>query len=137
MARKNWTEKFEHPKPREVKPAPQDFADIKAGQTMLLPTPGDIADVLRNVPKGKQIDLKALRADLARRHGADTACPIVTGIQLRVVAEVTGERLEAGLPVIRAVPVCRVVGPKAAIWKKLEHGRERFAALRRLEKLAD
>jgi hypothetical protein len=136
MARMSWSEKMASGH-REVKPAPKDFADIKAGQTMLLPTARDVADVVRTLRKGRPMDIKGLRAALARKHKADIACPVVTGIQLRVVAEVAGEQLDAGIPAAKVAPVWRVLGPKSPSWKKLENGRARFEALRRAEKLAD
>jgi hypothetical protein len=137
MARKSWSEKFADKRPREVKPAPKDFADIKAGQMMLLTTPHDVAAVISSVSKGKQLDLKGLRARLARSAGAEIACPIVTGIHLRTVAEMTGEQLDAGVPAKSVVPVWRIVGPRSPVWKKLENGRTQFEKLRRAEKLED
>ena len=136
MARKSWREKFDDKRPREVKSAPKDFADIKAGQLMLLTTPRDVAALVQSVPKGHEIDIKALRAGLAREAGAEIACPVVTGIHLRTVAEVAGEELEAGVPARSVVPVWRIVGPKTAIWKKLEHGRAQFLKLRQSEGLS-
>ena len=60
---------------------------------MLLTTAQDVAAILRAVPRGRQLDMKTLRADLARKHGAEIACPVVTGIHLRSVAEaVVGRR---------------------------------------------
>jgi hypothetical protein len=137
MPRKSWSEKFADKRPREVKPAPKDFADIKAGQMMLLTTPHDVASVISNVSKGRQLDMKGLRAKLARKAGAEIACPVVTGIHLRTVAETAGEQLDAGIPPKNVVPVWRIVGPKAPIWKKLENGRAAFEKLRRAEKLED
>jgi len=135
MARMSWGEKLASDRPREVKRAPKDFADVKAGQMMLLTTPRDVAEVISAVPKGKEIDMKTLRAQLARKFGADVACPVVTGIHLRTVAEVAGEQLDAGSPPHRVVPVWRAIGPKAPIWKKLENGRAQFKELRRAEML--
>lgn len=135
MARKSWSEKLASRKPREVKPAPKDFADIKAGQMMLLTTPEDVAAHLRSVPRGREIGIKELRAALAERHGAETACPVVTGICLRTVAEAMGERLDAGVPASEVVPVWRAMGPESTIWRKLENGRARLAALRKAEGL--
>lgn len=137
MARMSWSEKMAGDKPLEVKRAPKDFADIKAGQMMLLTTPRDVADVISAVPKGRQIDMKALRAQLARNAGAEIACPVVTGIHLRTVAEAVGEQLDAGVPARNVVPVWRIVGPRLPIWKKLENGRAAIERLRRDEKLED
>ena len=135
MARKSWSEKFASDKPCEVKAAPKDFADIKAGQQMLLTTPSDVAAFIERVPEGQQIDMAALRSGLAQRHGADIACPVVTGIHLRTVAEMVGEQLDAGMPPKKLVPAWRIVGPKSPTWKKLENGKSHFEALRRAEGL--
>ena len=137
MPRMSWSERMAHDRPREVKRAPKDFADIKAGQMMLLTTPRDVADVISSVPKGAELDMKALRAELSRKAGAEMACPVVTGIQLRTVAEAVGEQLDAGISPRKVVPVWRAIGPKAPIWKKLENGRAHFKELRRAEKLED
>jgi hypothetical protein len=133
MPRKSWAEKFASPQAREVKVAPKKFADIAAGQMMLLTTPRDVADALTAIPRGTAIDIKALRSDLATRWGAEIACPVVTGIHLRTIAELTGEQLDAGLPASAVVPVWRIVGPHLAIWDKLENGRDHFLALRNEE----
>lgn len=137
MPRKSWSEKLADKRPREVKAAPKDFADIKAGQMMLLTTPHDVAEIIAKVPMGEQIDMKTLRAKLARKAKAEIACPVVTGIHLRTVAEVAGEQLDAGISPKKVVPVWRAIGPKAPIWKKLENGRAAFEKLRRAEKLQD
>jgi len=135
MKRKSWSEKMASDRPAEVKLAPKDFADVKAGQTMLLTTPQEVAAVIAQLPKGKEANVLALRQKLASKAGADTACPMVTGIHLRTVAEAVGEQLDAGIAPKEVVPVWRVIGPKSTIWKKLENGRAHFAALRRAEKL--
>lgn len=135
MARMSWAEKYASPQRREVKVAPIKFADIAAGQMMLLTTPPDVAEILSALPRGTAIDIKALRSDLAARWGAEIACPVVTGIHLRTVAEVAGEQLDAGLPASAVVPVWRIVGPHLPIWSKLENGRDRFLTLRQEEGL--
>jgi hypothetical protein len=137
MARKSWSEKLACDATAEVKVAPKDFADIKAGQRMLLTTAKDVAAAIKVVPKGQQLDMKSLRAALAKKHGADIACPVVTGIQLRTVAEAVGEQLDAGIPPAKVVPVWRALGPKSPSWKKLENGCGKFEQLRRAEGLED
>jgi hypothetical protein len=133
MPRMSWAEKYDAPQSREVKVAPKKFADINAGQMMLLTTPSDVAAALTAIPRGTAIDIRALRSDLAVRWGAEIACPVVVGIHLRTVAEMTGAQLEAGVPASAVTPVWRIVGPHLAIWSKLEHGRDHFLALRKEE----
>ena len=136
MAKKSWTEKLNSGATREVKRAPKDFADIHAGQMMLITTAQDVADFVSHVPKGKEVDIRALRAGLAKDAGAEIACPVVTGICLRIAAEYAGEKLEAGLPAKNVPPVWRAMPPSAPIWKKIENGKEHFLRLRKAEGLA-
>ena len=136
MARKSWSEKFNSGSTREVKPAPKDFADIRAGQNMLLTTAKDVAGFVGTLPAGEEVDIKALRAGLARQAGADIACPVVTGICLRIAAEYAGEKLAAGLPAKEVPPVWRAMPAGAPIWKKLENGAEEFRKQREAEGLA-
>ncbi len=135
MAKRTWTEKLNAPVKREVKPAPKDFADIKAGQMMLLTTAKDVDAYVRRLPAGTDIGTTALRAGLARKYKADIACPVVTGIHFRTVAEVAGEQLDAGLPAADVAPVWRALPPKSPVWKKLENGADRFRQLRKAEGL--
>lgn len=136
MAHKSWDEKFTGSKPGEVKPAPRDFADIKAGQQMLLPDPRQIDACLRKLPRGTSLNIKALRARLSEAYGADIACPVVTGIHLRVVAEVANAKLEAGIDPSDVTPVWRALEPGATALKKLEGGPAHMLAQRQAEGLA-
>lgn len=58
---------------------------------MVLPAAWEVADLMRQVRKGKLITINGIRDVLARRHGATHACPIVTGIMARIVAGAAGE----------------------------------------------
>ncbi len=135
MPRRSWAEKLACDKPPEVKLCPKDFADIKRGQTMLLTTPRDIASAIRKIPHGQEMDIKALRAALARAFKAETACPVVTGIHLHTVAERVGEQLEAGARPEDVIPVWRAMPDGAPIWKRIENGRAELLARRRAEDL--
>ncbi|MEO0981929.1 MAG: hypothetical protein AAFX03_04685 [Pseudomonadota bacterium] len=136
MAKKSWEEKLATGGPHEVKTAPKNFADIKAGQTMLIPSSAQLVDAVESLPAGASLNMKELRAKLAEGAGAEIACPVCTGIQLRIVAEVANAKLEAGVAPDEVTPVWRVIEPGAPITKKLEAGPERFMALRRAEGLS-
>ena len=136
MAKKTWEEKLADPRPAEVKVAPKDFADIKAGQKMLLTTPRHIDEYVQGIPPGTSLSMKQLRAGLAEDAGAEIACPVVTGISLRTVAEVVNAQLEAGVKPKQVTPVWRVLSPGATALKKLEAGGKRMLELRKAEGLA-
>ncbi len=136
MARKTWEEKFSGSKDIVVKTAPKDFADIKAGQQMLLTSPQAVDAYLRTIPEGKSLSVKELRAGLAAKHGADIACPVVTGIHLRIVAEVANAKLEAGIDPGEVTPVWRALEPGATALKKLDGGATHMLTQREAEGLA-
>ena len=64
--------------------------------TMVLPAPREVADLMASVPRGRVTTINQIREALARRHGATTACPIVTGILARIVAGAAGEEEAEG-----------------------------------------
>ena len=136
MAKKSWEEKFASSKPHEVKTAPKDFADIKAGQKLLLTSPRQIDEFVQGIPPKTSLSMKQLRAGLAEESGADIACPVVTGICLRTVAEFVNAQLEAGVKPSKLTPVWRVLPPGTTALKKLEAGPERMLALRKSEGLS-
>ncbi len=74
-----------------VEPIPEGMARQWGEGTMVLPAPSEVADLMRRVRKGKLITINDIREVLARRHGTTHACPIVTGIQARIVAGAAGE----------------------------------------------
>lgn len=131
--RKTWVEKRDGGKPSEVRECPNGFADIKPGQIMLIPSARQIDDFIRKIPKGETIDLKDLRLALAKEKGAEIACPVVTGIHLRVVAEAVHEELEAGKPMSDITPIWRAIGPKTKTLKKLSYDYDFILEQRELE----
>lgn len=135
MARRSWAEKFADPRPHEVKTCPKDFADIRRGQLMLLTTPRDVAAIIWKIPRGQELDMKALRAQLATVFKADTACPVVAGIHLRTVAEFAAEQLSVGVSPSVTVPVWRAMPVSSPLWKRVENGRAELAAQRKSEGL--
>ena len=136
MAKKTWEEKLADDRPHTVKVAPKDFADVKAGQKMLLTTSRQVDEFVQGVPPKTSLSMKQLRAGLAEENGADIACPVVTGICLRTVAEVVNAQLESGARPSMVTPVWRVLPPGTTALKKLEAGPERMLKLRKSEGLS-
>lgn len=75
--------------------------------TILLPAPWEVLELMRRVPRGKLTTINHLREILARRHRATVACPIVSGINARIVAGAAGEDLAAGR--VRVTPFWRTL----------------------------
>jgi hypothetical protein len=130
-AAKTWLDKLQAAAQPVVKPAPMDFAGMKAGQVMLIPTPRLIDEFVARVPAGKSMDVAAMRQALAKQQRAEVTCPVTTGFHLRVVAEAAYERHRLGIPLRDITPFWRVIDAKTPMTKKLACGAE-FVRERRL-----
>lgn len=135
MAKKptDWRKRFGAAKPPHVVTLHTDFAGVKAGSTMLISSPGDIAAYLARIPRGETRTIHRLRNELARKAGAQAMCPVTTAIYLRVVAEVSLRDLAEGKRLNEVVPFWRVVTPDSAVAKKLSCGTEHLAHLIQLD----
>lgn len=89
---------------------------------MLISRPSDIEAAVRKIPKGKLITKSQLRTKLAKDAGTDTACPLTTGIFLRMVSEAAEEEVLAGKRNI--APYWRVIGEKGELNEKFPFGME-------------
>src|SRR5690349_20817077 len=134
---KSWIGKVNDPsKAYKVETLDKDWTDMKKGDRMLIATPKIVDEYLRSIPTGKDVSMLTMRRDLALSHGADNACPLTTGIFLRIAAEAALEELEAGKPLKSVAPFWRVVNVKMPVAKKLSCGTEFIEKQRRKEKLS-
>lgn len=135
MARKptDWRARQARAKPPHVVMLHADFAGVKAGQTMLISSPEDIARYAASVPAGETRTIARMRSDLARRAGAAAMCPVTTAIYLRVVAEAALQELAEGRALDAVVPFWRVIDPADKVAAKLSCGPDHIAHLRALE----
>ena len=79
--RKSWREKLADSKDLpKVERIPIRLAARWGTGTFVIPAPIEVDAIMKRVPKGKLATINEIRALLARRHGASTACPITTGI---------------------------------------------------------
>ena len=129
----DWRKRFGAAKAPHVVMLPTDFAGVKAGNTMLISSPGEIAHYLARIPKGETRTMDRLRNELARKAGADAMCPVTTAIYLRIVAEVALADLAEGKPLDQVVPFWRVVLPGSKVAQKLSCGPDHVAHLIALE----
>ncbi|MBM3322762.1 hypothetical protein FJY69_04735 [candidate division WOR-3 bacterium] len=80
-ARKTWREKL------------ADAKDLP--RTMVIPSPAEVDELMRRVPRGRLATINEIRAALARKHRTDIACPLTTGIFAWIAAHAAEEaRLE-------------------------------------------
>ena len=75
--------------------------------TILIPRPRDVDTIMRSVRKGRLITVAQIRDRLAKAAGADCACPLTTGIFVRVAAEAAEEDARDGR--VRITPYWRTV----------------------------
>jgi len=64
--------------------------------TVLIPSPLEVDEIMKNVPKGKVITINEIRSLLARKHGATIGCPLTTGISAWIAAHAAEEEASEG-----------------------------------------
>ena len=87
---------------------------------MVIPRPLDVDALIRRVPKGKLVTVLQLREELAKRSKVDVACPLCTGIFVRIAAEAADEERRAGKKVV--TPFWRVIGGEGRLNPKFPGG---------------
>lgn len=127
-----WQDKLRRPHPNHGKVVQMPRRRRDGGvQRLLIPRPLDIEALVRRVPKGRVTTVAQIRAALATAAGADDACPLTTGIFLRIVAEAAEERRRAGFK--RLTPWWRVVSEDGALRDRFPGGAAAQARLLRRE----
>lgn len=127
----DWEARFDCGREPEVKQLEKAFAGIPAGARMLVVTPPAVDAVVAEIPSGAVVGAAALRQSLATRHAAEYACPVTTGIALRVVAERAYLRMQAGEGSV--TPFWRAVEPDSDLAGKLACGRDFIRRMRSAE----
>ena len=111
-------------------PEVHNLDDAKAarlkGRTMLIPSPRQIEEAIGRIPEGSSKSMRDLRTEVARASGAEIACPMVSGIFWRLVAEAAEEDRAEGVE--RITPWWRVTKDGKPN-PKLPGGEERHRAL--------
>jgi len=133
--RKTWLQKLYNGRKPEVKVLQKSFADIEAGEKMLIPTPQLVDAYIRSIPKGKETTMAQMRKDLAAEYHADKTCPLASGIFLRIVAEAAHEEMLHGKRTSKITPYWRIMDEKTTTAKKLTVGMEFLKEQRKKEKL--
>ena len=72
---------------------PHDLPKVKqapvhwGGGLMVIPHPKEVLAIMKSVPYGKTLSLDTIRAQLAKAHNSDIACPMTTGIFVSLAAK--------------------------------------------------
>jgi alkylated DNA nucleotide flippase Atl1 len=97
---KSWQEKLTDSKdlPRVVKLTPKLARrwGAKPNDTLLVPAPIEVDEVMKRVPDGSLTTINEVRTVLAKKHGANLCCPITTGIFARIAAGAAEEAAKQG-----------------------------------------
>lgn len=104
-----WRQKIEqeHPNHGKIVPVPPRMQKRFGTGTMLIPRPRDVVTVMRRPRKGRLISTTQIRDELARMAGADSACPMTTGMFILIAAEAAEEARREGRK--RITPYWRTV----------------------------
>lgn len=123
--RKSWREKMNNPNLPKVVEITAKMQKRFGGGTMVLPSGNDVESVIRGIRKGKVMPVSRIRAYLAGKYSVETACPLVTGIMVRLTAEAAEEDARAGKS--RIAPYWRVVKDDGSLYPKFPGGIEQQA----------
>ena len=89
---KSWREKLAEnkglPMVQEITP---NMSQRWGTGTVVIPSPKEVDEIMRQVPRGKVITINEIRQLLAHKHKATIGCPITTGIFTWVAANAAGE----------------------------------------------
>lgn len=133
---KTWQEKLHNGKEPFVGVMDRKVGGVPAGGMMLIPTPMQVDEYIRAIPKGTAKTREEMANDLARKAGADVTCPMCTGIFVRIVSEAAHEEMVNGKSKDKVTPFWRIIPPKAPVRKKLTFGEAVVDQLRREEGLS-
>jgi len=99
----------------------------KPGDTMVIPSPLEVDEVMKKVPYGKLTTINHIRNFLAKKHGTTIACPITTGIFVWIAAHASEENKKGGKQDI--TPYWRTLKSNGEINPKYPGGVERQKTL--------
>jgi hypothetical protein len=93
---RSWRDKLEDPKdlPKVIE-IPEKMKKKLGEGTMVIPTPKEVDEIMRSVPRGKLITINRIREKLAKKHDTTTSCPITTGIFAWIAAHAAKEAEES------------------------------------------
>lgn len=98
--RKSWQEKLKEshglPKVERITPKMAGRWGAKLGDTVAIPAPIEVDEIMRKVHKGKLITINEIRKAIAKKHKATIGCPITTGIFARIAAGAAEEAQAEG-----------------------------------------
>ena len=119
-SRTPWREKLEKTDHSKIVEIPGGMVARFGKGKMLIPKPLDVDSLIRKAGKGKLITVSEIRAKLARDNRVDVACPLTTGIFIRIAAETAEEDMRNGKKQI--TPYWRVIKDDGSLNDKFPGG---------------
>lgn len=119
-SRTSWREKLERTDHSKIVEIPASMAKRLGTGTMVIPKPLDVDAQIRNTRKGKLVTVSEIRSRLARDNRVDVACPLTTGIFIRIAAEAAEEDRRNGKKVV--TPYWRVIRDDGSLNEKFPGG---------------
>lgn len=105
---------------------PKVVDDPRGRGKMLVPKPLDVDALIRKIRKGKLVTVSQIMKRLAKDFHADIACPMTTGIFIRIAAETAEEDLSKGKKQI--TPYWRALKLNGSLNEKFPGGTKAQAA---------
>ncbi|NWG08946.1 MAG: MGMT family protein [Nitrososphaerales archaeon] len=114
---KSWSEKLKDDKGLPKVEIITDKMSKRWGTgTVVIPSPIEVDDIMRRVPKGKLTTINEIRVALAKKHNATIGCPITTGIFAWIASNAAEEIRQKGekdiTPYWRTLKSGGVLNPK-------------------------
>jgi alkylated DNA nucleotide flippase Atl1 len=81
------------------------------GETMAVPKPTDVYEIMKNIPKGKLITISEIRKKISKKYKTDTSCPFTIGIFTNISANASLE-LNDNMPYWRTLKSKGELNPK-------------------------
>lgn len=129
--RKSWQEKMADkknlPKILELEvnfPCYKSLAKMgaKVGDNVVLTNPGDVEEIMEEVPRGKLITISEICKKLAIKYKVDACCTLTTGIFIMIVANAEEEKRKEGKKI--SIPYWRTLKTEGFLNEKYPGGIE-------------
>lgn len=119
--KRTWQEKLRDSKdlPKIVRLNPNGARHWR-GETMVVPSPLEVDELMRKVPEGRVVTIAGLREALAKKFKTDIACPLTTGIFIWIAANAANE--EIGLGKSKINPYWRTLRSDGSLNEKFPGG---------------
>ena len=119
-SRTSWRAKLEQTDHSKVVEIPASMAKRLGEGMMVIPKPLEVDALIRRTKRGKLVTVSEIRSRLARDNKVDVACPLTTGIFIRIAAEAAEEDLRNGKK--QVTPYWRVVRDDGSLNEKFPGG---------------